>query len=381
MKRHLIPLVLAAAVLVACARCGPDKSIKYYNLGLEAVERRDYEQAIALWKESLARRPDDPETRYNLGLALMNVGRREEAEQQLRAAVALSPLDQDSHQLLGKCLEEQGKLGEAKLAYESSLNIAADNVPSLIGLASIARTENRNRAMEEYATRAIGLDPNNIEGNLLLSEAFLRNGDYNAAYAQIISTQRLGANNPSRLLLLGKIYYARRMYADAIAALDDARTLGASGDETYVYRGLSALALENTAQAEEDFRLAIYRNAESALAWKGLGEVYLKEKKWREASEAIDKAARLAPDDPEISLHQAILALEWGDQGAAAIQLENLRERSGAPAITDYYLAHAYLRLGREADSRAAFERFIAAWEGDGALVEESKTILQRLAP
>jgi len=381
MKYRAIALLMLLALLIAGTGCGPDKSVKYYNLGLDAVKRDDYEEAIRLWKESLAHRPDDPATRYNLGLALMNVKRYAEAEEQLREAVALDPLDHESQQLLGKCFEEQAKLTEAKRAYERSLNLKPTHVPSLLGLASIALMEDRNKTLEEYATRAAELDPNNIEANLLLAEAYYRGGDFNAAYGQLTSAQRLAASNPRLLFLLGKVSYARRMYEDAIEYLDAARTLGAPSDETFLYLGLSALALGNTAEAEKNLRLALYRNNENASAWKGLGEDYLKDRKWSDASEAINTAARLLPGDPEIALDDAIISLEQGDPAGAAEKLENLRRRSDAPRITDYYLAHAYLRAGKEAEARAAFGRFIETWEGDGALVEESKTILKRLAP
>jgi len=73
--------------------------------------------------------------------------------------------------------------------------------------------------------------------------------------------------------------------------------------------------------------------------------------------------------------------MNLGDFGAAAHKLEALRVRSDAPGITNYYLGHAYLRMGKNADARAAFQRFAGIWEGDKALVEEARAIADRLSP
>lgn len=379
--KHSMPLVLIAAFLVVISGCGGDKALKYYNLGLDAVQRNDYDEAIRLWSESLKYRPDDPETRYNLGAALMERKRFAEAEIHLAKAIELSPLDPDAQQLFGKCEEELGKIPEAKHAYEFALSIKPTHVPSLVGLASIALKEGQDKSAENYATQAAEMDPNNLEANMLLSEAYFRNGDFNMAYGQLLSARRLGPTNPDLLFLLGKVDYARRMYADARETLDAARTLGTSTDELYCYLALTNLALDDAPEAKKYFHLAIYKNAANVQAWKGLAETYIREKKWREAADAVAKASSLDPNDPVTMLDNAIVTLNSGDPGAAARMLEALRARPDAPPITLYYLGHAYLRAQRNADARAAFEQFAQVWQGDAVYAEEARAIAARLAP
>lgn len=378
---------LSAAILILLvflafgSGCGPDKSIKYYNLGLDAAKRNDYTEAVKLWNEAVRYRPDDPETRYNLGAALIAMKRYAEAEEHLRAAVALNSLDADAQELLGESLQGQDRLAEAKNAYGFALGIKPTHVPSLIGLASIALTEGQNRSAENYATQAVELDPGNLEANLLLSEAYFRNGDFNAAYGQVLSARNLGSTNAALFFLTGKIAYARRMYADALDALQSARALGAATDEVFCYLGLSNLALGDTGEAEKEFRLSIYKNKGNAMAWKGLAETYIKEKRWREAGEAVEQAARIDASDPETLLDGAAVRMGTGDLNGAVRTLEALRARAEYPSITDYYLGHAFLRMRNDAEARAAFQRFVRTWEGDQALLDEAKAIVDRLAP
>ncbi len=379
MKNAALGALLAILSLVL--GCGPDKSVKCYNLGLEAAKREDYNEAVRLWSESIRYRPDDPDARYNLGLVLLTLNRYQEAEEQLREAVTLDPQDEQGHHLLGKCLEEQGKLPEAKLSYESSINMKPNYVPALIGLASIALKENQNKTAENHATQAVQLDPNNLEANMLLSEAYFRNDNFDAAYGQLLSARKLGPADADLLFLLGKVCYARHMYADALESLGAARTLGISNDEIFLYLGLANLALDYTSEAEKNFRLSLFKHGENARAWKGLGETYIKKKKWRDAADSIAKAILLAPDDPGALLDDAVIALYEGDLSGAAGKLERLRNRTDAPQITNYYLGHAYLRLGKNTEARDAFKRFIVTWQGDVSLTDEAKVIVGRLTP
>jgi tetratricopeptide (TPR) repeat protein len=380
MKLSAVILILLV-FLAFGSGCGPDKSIKYYNLGLDAAQRNDYTEAVKLWNEAVRYRPDDPETRYNLGAALIAMKRYAEAEEHLRAAVALNSLDADAQGLLGESLQGQDRLAEAKNAYGFALGIKPTHVPSLIGLASIALTEGQSRSAENYATQAVELDPGNLEANLLLSEAYFRNGDFNAAYGQVLSARNLGPTNAALFFLTGKIAYARHMYADALDALQSARALGAATDEVFCYLGLSNLALGDTGEAEKEFRLSIYKNKANAMAWKGLAETYIKEKRWREAGEAVEQAARIDASDPETLLDGAAVRMGTGDLNGAVRTLEALRARAEYPSITDYYLGHAFLRMRNDAEARAAFQRFVRTWEGDPALLDEAKAIVDRLAP
>ncbi len=374
-------VLIAPALLSICPGCGPDKAITYYNLGIEAAKREDYAEAARLWTESIKHRPDDFESRYNLGAALVQLKRYEEAEQHLRKAVELNSLDADAHQMLGACLENTGQIPGAKKEYEFALAIKQTSVPSLVGLARVALAEGQNRSAENHASRAVALDPANLEANMLLAESYYRNGDFNSAYGQVLSAGRIGTTDASLYFLTGKVAYSRRMYEDALEALRSARALGSATDELFLYLGLTHLALGDFGEAEKAFRLSIYKNRENAKTWNGLAETYIREKRWRDADEAVAQAARIDPSDPETLLHRAAVRMGAGDPAGAVDAIETLRANPKYPPIADYYLGHAHLRLGDNVQARTAFQRFIDTWEGDQALTDEARTTLEDLAP
>lgn len=374
----IIALLLVLSLAVSC---GPDPAIKYYNEGVEAATRDDFDEAIRLWKEALKHRPDDAETHYNLGLALLKVKRYSEAEMEFLEATILNPDDHEAQYGLGKSLEMQGELMEARNAYERSIHLKPNYVPSLVGLAWCALKKDQNRSAERYASQALTFDFRNEEANLILAEALFRIGNYQDAHAQLLTAQKFVQDNPKLHLLMGKITYARHMYIDAIESLKAARSAGIANPDVFLYLGLSTLALEKYNEAETYFRLSIYKDEHEARAWKGLGDTYAKMEEWDKAYEAYSEAEGLDPDDFETTLGLSVVFLNTGRFNEAVQKLQALEMEPERPSRTFYYLGHAYMRLGRNDKAAEKFKTFLEEWKGDPRLSVEVRSILETISP
>jgi tetratricopeptide (TPR) repeat protein len=371
-------IVLLAAITILTAGCA-DKSLKYYNLGVSAAEREDYERAVEHWRESIKFRSSDPDTRYNLGLALLKLERYGEAESEFMEALKYAPYDHEIHYGIGQALEMQGELVEAKKSYERSINLKPNFVPSLVGLASLSAKNAQYRSAEKYATTVVQIEPSNIEGNLLLSEAYFNLGNFREAFAQLQSAKIFAPQNPNLHLWLGKVMYARHMYGDALEELTKARSLGISNAEVYVYLGLTLLNLESYRDAETYFKLAVFKNRDDKRAWQGLGTIYTKSKEWSKALDAFNNALSIDPDDGESILGVAFVMMNLGRLADAIERLEMLTSRSEPQAMPFYYLGHSYMRSERYEEAGAAFRTFMNMWRGDKRLLEEVASILEAL--
>jgi tetratricopeptide (TPR) repeat protein len=383
MKRR-IPITyhifLAALVLISSIAGCSDKSLKYYNLGVSAAEREEFDQAIEYWRESLKHRSNDPETRYNLGLALLELGRYSEAESEFAQALKQNEYDHEVNYGLGKAIEMQGRLTEAKNLYERSRNLKPNFAPALIGLASVNLKMGQYRSAENHATTALKIEPMSIESNLILTEAYFEQDNFQAAYAQLQSSRHLAGREPEYYLLLGKVTYARRMYQDALDALDASRSLGMSNYDVFLYLGLTTYALEDYEESEKYLKLAVFKDNEEPLAWRELGRTYIKNKEWDEAADAFTKALSLDSADTESILGASFVMLNRGQFDEALENLEALEKRSDAPAMTFYYLGHAYMRSSDFTEARRSFEEFLSVWKGDTRLIEEVSGILSSLS-
>lgn len=376
--RHRLAAAFLLAALSISASCG-DSSIKYYNLGVEAAQRNDIDEAIAMWRRSLEIRPDDPDTRYNLGMALLEKKQYAEAQMHFERAAAIRADDYELQYALGRTLEMQGDLTAAKKAYRFAVDLRPNSAGPNIGLASIALAQKQYASAEKYATEALRFAPRDPRANLILSESFHRQGNNQAAYAQLISARSYLSGDPDYLLLLGEVMNARRMFPDALSTLLLSKDAGQESSNLYYGLGVATHELQMYRDAEEYFRLALFRDKSNAAAWRGLARTRFELGDMPGSLDAWKQARTLEPDDGESELGIAIVHIRQRDFERAAAVLVPLSSRADAPPRTLYYLGHTLMRLGRTSEAKRAFERFLDGWQGEPALADEVREILVTL--
>ncbi len=368
-------IVITCLFLAFFSSCG-DSALKYYNLGVEAADRDDIDEAIVNWKKAAEIDPSDPDTRYNLGMALLEQEDYAGAEENFKAAAKIKNDDYKLQYGLGRSLEMQGKYSEAKRAYRFSISLKSNFHPPYAGLGAIALEQELYSTAEKYATDALRYSPHDARANLVLAEAYYMQQNYQAAYAQLISLRAWLSSEPDYLLLLGKVMNARHMYTDALQVLQTAKEAGKSGSDIYFNLGIASFETEDFKDADEYYRLALYRDHSNVEAWIGLAKTEYELDHFDKSLESWNSALALAPDDPEIQTGIAMVYIRTKEFDKAVSILEKLQASGNAPPTTLYYLGHSLMRLGRREDARNAFSLFLENWQGDEALADEVRELL-----
>jgi tetratricopeptide (TPR) repeat protein len=99
------------------------------GLGWLTIQRnKDYRSGLAIWSDTLAKRPDNSRAHNNLGLVLLKIpGRSPEAISHYEAALRINPDDAEAHNNLGEALANiPGQLPEAISHYETALRLNPD---------------------------------------------------------------------------------------------------------------------------------------------------------------------------------------------------------------------------------------------------------------
>jgi tetratricopeptide (TPR) repeat protein len=103
-------------------------------LGIIALEREDYGQAIDLFEQALRwLAPTDvfnSTLRNNLGVVYGKLQRYPEAVLNYQDAIAISPGDPQYHTNLGKVLVRMGRFREGRAEFERALALAPDYAPA-----------------------------------------------------------------------------------------------------------------------------------------------------------------------------------------------------------------------------------------------------------
>jgi len=111
---------------------------KQFNRALAHYRERDYERAIPLLEQTIARQRSNDMARLLLGDALIQQNRLEEAVELLCQSVARSPKNVDAHLSLGKAKLQQGDPDSAIAEFQQAARIKPERYPEphrVLGLA------------------------------------------------------------------------------------------------------------------------------------------------------------------------------------------------------------------------------------------------------
>jgi Flp pilus assembly protein TadD len=235
-------------------------------LGVATARRNDdYRSAIAMWSDTVAKRPDNPRAHNNLGVALTNQGKTGEAMIHYAEAVRLKPDYVDARNNLGTAFMKQGRHEDAIAEYKEAVRVRPGfaDAHSNLGIA-LMRSGRNDEAATEFS-RALSLNPDSSR-----------------------------THND-----LGTVLYLQGRIKEAIAQYSAAIRLQPSFAEAHHNLGLAVLEQGNTDAAILNFTEAIRLKPDYAKARNNLGILLHQRGRIKEAVAQFAEAARLDPSFAE----------------------------------------------------------------------------------
>ncbi len=390
--------------LVVCA-------VAALGLGaLTAARNHDYRTALALWSDTLAKRPDSTRTRENLADALAQAGRLHEAIAQHEAAVRLKPDDPELQYNLALALTQADRWTEAITHYQAALQVSPDG-PSLhsnlalalghIGdlagalqhaaLAAKLAPENASfrynyalfldaarrlpEAVEEYEA-ALRLRPDYPEAHNNLGNALLQLGRPAEAIAHYETLLRVRPESLEARSNLGLALVKLGRAAEAAPHFEAVLKAQPADFAAHMQLGQIALAASRAAEALGHFEAALRAKPESVDALTHLGRALAQSGRMREAVAAYERALRIAPGATGTRYNLANALFQLGEVAAAARAYEDVLR-----ALPDYNdarfnLAASLVRLNRVGDAIAAYEEILRRAPDDATAHAELANLL-----
>ncbi|MBN1866953.1 tetratricopeptide repeat protein [Candidatus Sumerlaeota bacterium] len=185
-------------------------------LGALTIRRNDdYRTEIAIWCDTLAKRPDNARAHSNLGGALIRAHCFQEAIEAFREALRLDPEYYPARHGWGVALQRMGRTPAAAEQFEAALRLrrvtgqahAQILVDLGIALAEMGGLEEGVRRFEE----SLRIDPKSDSARNNLGVVLVRLGRLREAEAQIAEALRLNPDNPEAQANLDRI---RRLLAE-----------------------------------------------------------------------------------------------------------------------------------------------------------------------
>ena len=300
-------LVLVAIGIHAVARRRSWIVFTVLALGLGTLTARrneDYLTVEALWRDTVAKRPDNERARYNLGGALAEMpGRMADAIAEYEQAVRLRPDFVEAQNNLGIALAQTpGRLAEAVVHYEAALRLQPDSARAHNNLAgALAQLPERLAdAVFEYE-QALRAQPDYPDAHYNLGVLLMeRSGRTADAVVHFEAALRLRPDSAQAHNNLGAVLAQMPgRLADAIVQYEAALRLQPDFAEAHDNLGLALAQMPGRLpDAVDEHRTALRLRPDYAPAWHNLGAALYHHGDLPAAAAAFREEVRLSPDDP-----------------------------------------------------------------------------------
>ena len=190
-RRMYLPLaaVLTMAVIgvytLAGRRGMPFLLVSAAALGLLTSRRNeDYRSELAIWNDTVAKRPQNARAHDNLGFTLWNAGNVPDAIEQFEQALRIKPDFVAAHNNLAVALIRLGKVQQAVDQFKQALQLRPDSAElhysTAAALLLLGKT---SEAIEQYE-QVVRIQPDNVEAHRNLGLALLQTRRFREAVEQ-----------------------------------------------------------------------------------------------------------------------------------------------------------------------------------------------------
>ncbi|MGH7176162.1 MAG: tetratricopeptide repeat protein [Tepidisphaeraceae bacterium] len=280
------------------------------------------DEAEALYRQVLARRPDHPDALHLLGLVAHHRGSHELAAQLIEAALRASPKVAALRSNYGEALRACGRVEQSIIEYQKAVELRPDwSVPyGNLGLAyaSLGRVPEAMSALAT-ATRLNPTDARSIERLAMLHVQTARADEATPLLRRLVM---LRPNNSSAHVLLGNALHAQGQFAEAADAFRQALRVNPKDADAYYNLGNAVHCMDQIDEARECYEKAATLRPGFALALTNLGNVLKLQGK---PSAAIARYRQAIESDPRCAPAHNNLATCLHALGMAKEALESIR--------------------------------------------------------
>lgn len=319
----------------------PDNPDALHLLGTLRMRAGDLEESIPFIQRAIAKRGDVAAYHNSLGNALRKLGRNEEARASYKHALALQPRYALAHTNLANLSRECGALDLAATHYRKALDLEGTLSAAWLGLGHVHSDRRQYDEAHQCYRQVLRVDPTSVDAargiaDLLVAQGKLVDGvkSYAAALALAPTDGPTLTNFANLLHQLGERQAALTLLRRARVALPDSP--------------LPRLALANVLKdagalddAVAEYKAALAADPNLAEAWAGLGTLQSMTGDFPDAiaclRKAIDVDGAMTDALGEL-VHQLQHICDWRD--LPRLQEQLLRDFSGPamPVVSPFIL-------------------------------------------
>jgi tetratricopeptide (TPR) repeat protein len=217
-KRSILGIVVAVAIVAACARSPQAKEARYLERGKKEFQEKNYAVAIIHFKNAIQAQPRDAEPYYQLALAYLAMSDPNTAVSALLKATELNPKHTGAQLKLAELMttsRSKEVIEEAQKRSQDVLNLLPDNIDALNVLAVTELRLGNPESAEKHLEEALRKAPGYLQSSVALAQSKLWRKDIAGAEAVLKQAAAQAPNSPEPSVYLGGFYLALGKTAEA----------------------------------------------------------------------------------------------------------------------------------------------------------------------
>ncbi len=322
----------------------------------DAIDKMDFAAALNPLQKYIAQRPDKPYPHFQLGYAYAGLKRPQDAKTEFSRAIALDPKMAAAYQNLGLVLMDSDPSGAADAFLHLRELQPTESRPRFLAGFALERAGKIPEAIEQYRA-ALALSPKDYEAHFALGRALLRSNEAAGAEEQFRAAIAAREDAAPARLGLGNALLTQKKYEAANDALAEYLKLNPADKSAHFDRASALLNLNRYDEALGEIERSDAGSAPTSDTLKMRGEIYMRQKKWKESAEILKQAIALSPQDSEVAAWIGRVDIELRDYAAAVgiLQQVHARDPQNADALRD--LADAFFLSENYAATLEALDR------------------------
>ncbi len=265
----------AIAQLQTLATRTPQPPGLAHELGTAYYKKSDYLKAADYLKQALAENPKDDEAVQLLGLSYYLAGRPAEAIPYLEKVQTWYPrANVDASYILGVCYIQSKNYPQARVAFAKMFDVKPDSAASYLFTARMLFRQEFDPVAEEYAQKAVALDPKLPMAHFLLGELHLYKSRIPEAITDLQQELAINPGYAAAYYKLADAYSRVQKYDDAERLLQRSIWLDATSTGPYILMGKVLEKKGEAALAVRTLQRAVAMDPNNPISHHLLGQSY-----------------------------------------------------------------------------------------------------------
>jgi protein O-mannosyl-transferase len=336
----------------------------WWALGLLALgllvrtcrRNHDYRTHVALWNDTVAKRPENPRGHDGLAEAFAQMGRLNEALEHRREATRLRPDESKYHHNLAMTLADAGRLDEAVRHYQMALRLEPDQPRTHNNLAILLQKKNAPALALSHYAEAVRLKPSDPLYHYNYGIGLMRAGRDAEAAASFEAALRFEPDHADAHFNLGTaLLHVGRIDA-ALVHYSTALRLKPQDTEYRTNFGGALLLAQRPEEALTQFRTVLATQPDAVEANFGAGNALASQQRFEEAIAHYGAVLQRAPEHANAHFKLGNVFLDLSRIREAVPHYRAALRQKPDDAEAHHNLGVAHARLEQWAEARAEFE-------------------------